>query len=64
MNFNTALSPEAVAAVKRVQALREFTKRTGFTTTNEQANELLKLNNEDLLVAAQELKFGGFGGAK
>jgi hypothetical protein len=60
VNGNTTLSPEAQAAIKRVLALREFTRQTGFATVNEQANVMLALSNEDLLAAAKELK----GGAK
>ena len=59
INGNTLLSAEATAVVKRVIALREFTKKTGFATTGAQAQELLKLNNTDLLAAADYLSLGG-----
>lgn len=64
INGNTNLSPEALVTVRRVIALREFTKKTGFATTGAQAQELLKLNNTDLLAAADYLRLGKEGGAR
>lgn len=47
--IDATLSPSAQAALKRINALREASKRTGFTTTNEQANVLLTLSDSDML---------------
>ena len=46
---NTVLSPAAQAALKRIKTLKEAAKRTGFTTTSEQANVLLALSDSDIL---------------
>jgi hypothetical protein len=52
---NRLLSTEAVEALKRIHALREATKRTGFQSTAEQSKILLALNNDDLLSVSAEL---------
>jgi hypothetical protein len=52
---NTLLSTEAIETLKRIRALREATKRTGFQTTAEQSKILLALNNDDLLAVSAEL---------
>jgi len=64
INGNTAFSPQAIEVIKRVQLLREFTKKTGYTTNKEQADELLTLDGPELLSVVEHLKFGGFGGAR
>jgi DNA polymerase III sliding clamp (beta) subunit (PCNA family) len=53
--MNTLLTTEAVEALKRIRALREATKKTGFQTTAEQSRILLSLNNDDLLAVSEEL---------
>lgn len=53
--MNTTLSETAQAAIKRVQALRTFTQKTGFQTIAEQSKLLLALDTADLLAVADVL---------
>jgi DNA polymerase III sliding clamp (beta) subunit (PCNA family) len=53
--MNIVLSKEAAEALRRIFALREATKKTGFQTTAEQSRVMLSLNNDDLLAVSVEL---------
>ncbi len=54
--MNTTMSKKACAAVERIRTLREITKTTGLTTTREQFDVLMHLNNADALIVAEATK--------
>ena len=54
--MNTTLSPAAIAALRRIQTLREVTRKTGLQTTTKQFDVLMSLSDEDVLDVAERMQ--------
>ncbi len=49
------MSEAAIAALRRIQTLRELTQKTGFQTTSKQFEILMALSDEDMIVVADKI---------
>jgi len=53
--MNTLLSEAAIAAIRRIETLKEVARKTGFQTHNEQFKILLALSDEDMRAVADKI---------
>jgi hypothetical protein len=54
--MDKTLSQTATAALKRIQTLREVTRKTGLQTTTKQFEVLMSLTDEDVLDVAERIQ--------
>jgi len=54
--MNTTMSPAAIAALRRIQTLREVTRKTGLQTTIRQFEVLMSLTDDDVLDVAERMQ--------